>query len=338
MNVHDGKSILNLPYQSRQIIVVANDALVETTGRRRPGNAKTQQSLGAAEVVASILDHVTPGAKLGFVLTKRAVDAYVGWMQAEAGGLTVLQVSRSDAQEISFPIGHPRDGITYVGHPSTPNVYYAMADFHKAMFQQKLCEAVRLLMNLGASKIEVEHVSGWGESFSANLTVPLPSAVSVTGRASSHSKGQTRLLYKAEFSGTTNPAVPSGLVWYNHEPTWQAIAEGRLMHGLKNFSIDLKYADDFGINAGLAAKIQKTGLDVGGKFEDHQSTHWRISGRFAASRAQPHDLRERAPVVLMKGSPAASEGTSAQEKRAAPKKRVQAKSGSRTSDAERASE
>jgi hypothetical protein len=128
-------------------------------------------------------------------------------------------------------------------------------------------------------------------------------------------------------------------VWFNHEPTWQAIAEGRLMHGLKNFSIDLKYADDFGINAGLAAKIRKTGLDVGGKFEDHQSTHWRISGRFAtASRAQPHDLREQAPVVLLKASPPASEGTSAQQKQPSPKKRAQAKLRSKTSDAKRASE
>lgn len=300
MDDESSKFNLKLPYQNRQIIVVANDALVESTRRRKDQASKVTQSLEVVESLTTLTDHIVPGVKLGLILTKRAVDAYAGWTQARAGGLTVFQISRSDAQEIQFPVGHPRDGVVYVGHPSVPNVYYPMADFHKAMFEHKLCEAVRLLMNLGATKIEVEHINGWDETFSVNLAVPLASTGTIGGHGGGHSKGQTRLLYRAELSGTTNPTIPVDMVWYNHEPTWQVISEGRTKHGLEQFSIDLKYVDDFGVSAGLAAKIEKSGLDVGGKFQDHQSTHWRIKGHFRKADSRPPHGSTRRPSQTFK--------------------------------------
>ena len=70
------------------------------------------------------------------------------------------------------------------------------------------------------------------------------------------------------------------MVWYEHEPTWQSIAKGRINYGLQDFSLSVSYEDDFGVNAGLKVAISKTGLEVGGKFEDHESTVWRLEGQF----------------------------------------------------------
>ncbi|NER36683.1 MAG: hypothetical protein F6J93_22315 [Oscillatoria sp. SIO1A7] len=91
---------------------------------------------------------------------------------------------------------------------------------------------------------------------------------------------KSQLLYEATLKGAVEPSIPENIVWYRHEPTWKSIAEGRLKFGLKNFSLNVSYEDDFGVHAGLKASAIKAGLDIGGKFEDHQSTVWRIEGTF----------------------------------------------------------
>jgi hypothetical protein len=156
-----------------------------------------------------------------------------------------------------------------------------MADFHRVTFEHKFCEAVELLMSLGAKKMRVEHVTGWSKDFSARLSVPLGTpSEKVTLEAGKHSATRSGLLYEASLLGTDEPTVPDSLVWYAHEPTWQAVAKGRIGFGLSDFSLSVAYEDDFGINAGLKVAVLKAGLELGGKFEDHQSTVWRLEGSF----------------------------------------------------------
>jgi len=45
-------------------------------------------------------------------------------------------------------------------------------------------------------------------------------------------------------------------------------------------SRNVRYEADFGVNAGLKMELSSAGLDVGGKFEDHTSTIWKITGTF----------------------------------------------------------
>lgn len=61
------------------------------------------------------------------------------------------------------------------------------------------------------------------------------------------------------------------------------IADGRINFGLREFNLNITYDDDFGVNAGLKVAVKKVGLDIGGSFEDHQSTVWRLEGSFASS-------------------------------------------------------
>lgn len=136
-------------------------------------------------------------------------------------------------------------------------------------------------MNLGATYIKVEHMTGWSKDFSIKLSVPFgESGESISEKLKKESESSSKLLYEANFPGTTEPDVPDGLVWYPHEPTWQNIAKGRKDFGLQNFSLNVNYEDDFGVNAGLKVSVQKSGLELGGKFEDHESTVWRIVGQF----------------------------------------------------------
>lgn len=278
---YSSSCFLELPYSSRQLIVVTDDVIVEAAKQEeRKAVQVRQDGLDWKKITEAIVFDVIP-LPLGRTIAEVTREAIKAWGRARDNGLLVLPVGSTTAKLLSFPPGHPRDGVLYIGHPALPNVYYTLADFHRVTFEHKFCEAINLLMSLGATSIRVEHVNGWSRDFSSRISVPLGEAESnVSAEASSSSNSGSRLLFEARLSGTVTPSIPDDLVWYEHEPTWQSIAKGRINYGLQDFSLSVSYEDDFGINAGLKVAISKTGLEVGGKFEDHESTVWRLEGQF----------------------------------------------------------
>jgi hypothetical protein len=278
--INNKLEILSLPYTDRQIIVVTADELAEAT-QYEGKKALHAQSNGVdwrriAEV--AILDVVPiPFSNLLVEISKEAIQS---WGRARESGVGVMAIGKSVAKNLSFPPGHPREGLIYIGHPTLNTAYYPMAEFHRVIFEHKFCEAIELLMALGATKIKVEHVKGWSKDFSGRISAPLGSTCNIKSETESKENKASSLLYEANLVGLNNPVIPESLVWFNHEPTWQSIAKGRINYGLQNFSLSISYEDDFGVNAGLKASVLKSGLDIGGKFEDHQSTVWRLEGEF----------------------------------------------------------
>lgn len=270
--------ILQLPYSERQLVIVQPDEVVAATRR-----AQTATTSGKPP------DDWNAMARLGKDALKFAIfpfsqidaikDALTALWKAWEGGLNVLQIGRSDAAKLQFPPGHPREQALYVAHPALPTVYYTTASFHRMAFEHKFSEAIYLLMSLGAIQITVEHVRGWSREFSAHLSVPIPEA-DTNLNASKFSKSASSLLFEATLNNKQSPLIPENLVWYPHELTWQAVAKGRMQFGLSQFSLTVNYEDDFGINAGFKMRAQKAGLDLGGSFEDHVATTWKIHGKF----------------------------------------------------------
>lgn len=276
-------SLLEGPYAARQLIVVVDDVAVEQARRKQsPGERATEDQtqrliIGAAAGVVSLVAPFPVG-----IIVPIIVDLVKGLTRLREEGVEVSVISQSQAASLRFPPGHPRHNVLYVGHPADPKVYFTTAQFHRLTFEHKFAEAVHLLMALGATTLEVEHIAGWSSEFSSKLGIVLPPAEIEAGvEANKNRRSGAKLLFTATLEGTKNPRIPDNLVWYHHEPTWQRIADGRLSYGLKDFTLTVSYEDDFGINAGLKLKAAKVGLDLGGQFEDHQSTVWRIVGKFA---------------------------------------------------------
>jgi hypothetical protein len=273
--------LVRRPYAERQLVVVSEEEILKAAQEAENDddcNERDSENFlkAAGNIFMKGLDYSFRNSLLGI-----GIEAYQAWIRARNSGIPILPISRSQAASITFPPGHPRDGVLYVGHPAAPNVYYTMADFHRYLFEHKLCEAVDLLMSLGATVIRVEHISGWSRNFSSRLSVPLAGAGdSVDAELGVKSGKSNHILFEASLSGTSTPSIPDGLVWYPHESTWSSIARGRIKYGLKDFSIGVSYLDDFGINAGLRARVLKSGLDLGGDFEGHESTVWRLEGKF----------------------------------------------------------
>jgi len=270
--------VTSLPYSSRQLIIVQPDVVV-AAAREAEANAATQSGeTDWVDVYARVVRMLGMRSIYG-VAFELATEALMALAKARESGLDVLQVGHGEAKRLQFPPGHPRVQALYVAHPAVPSVYYTAAAFHRMSFEHKFSEAIRLLMSLGASHIVVEHVHGWSSEFSARVSAGLPQgegSVSVGRKESTSSK----LLFDALLNNKREPSLPAGLVWYLHEPTWQVVASGRLEYGMQQFSLNVVYDDDFGINAGLKMRAQKAGLEIGGAFEDHMATTWKIHGKF----------------------------------------------------------
>jgi hypothetical protein len=281
------RDLLGRPYAQRQRIVVVDDAVVEAEQEAEAEAARTGKGVDWAQVavrVAKAAAIATSGSVVGGLGVGVSLDVMGAASRARSEGLKVLPVGRTEAQALVLPPGHPRDRVVYVGHPAIDSTYYPASGFHRMTFEHKFAEAVRLLMALGATDLEVEHVRGWSDDFAVDLSVPLPAALSASAGVTAgrnQAKGSSAL-FRAKLAGTTTPSVPEGLVWLPHEPTWQQVAEGRMSYGLREFQLAVRYEDDYGINAGLKVAAQNVGLELGGSFQEHEATTWKINGTFDA--------------------------------------------------------
>ena len=290
----DREDVLSRQYLERQMVMVSEGAFIEAAEAesRKQAESNSGKSFDWMQVADAVSRLLVPN--LTATLIDAGVWAFKAWSKARESGLPVLAISREQAAQLSFPPGHPREGVVYVGHPSIPRHYYTLADFHRVMFEQKVAEAVELLMSLGATTIRAEHITGWSQEFSTKLSLGIPSVDAKTSvEASGKKRRSAAMLFQATLRGGSIPRIPPNLVWFEHEPTWKTVANGRMQYGLEEFSLSITYMDDFGINLGVKASVTKAGLDVGGKFEGHESTIWKLTGKFRPDGAEPK--KEPAP-------------------------------------------
>ncbi|MNB92771.1 hypothetical protein D3C81_571320 [compost metagenome] len=267
------------PYAERQLIVVLSDKEVKAQKEYQGDKQDTTPFSKIIKTVAKLSRIISP---LPFEIAETTLELYKGIIKLREQGIKTLSVSQNEASKLVFPPGHPRFGVLYIAHPAATNVYFPFAQFHRLTFEHKFSEAVILLMSLGASYIEVQHITGWSKEFSTKMDISIPQVnTGISGEASSAKKTSSEILFTANFNENSSASLPEKLVWYYHEPTWQQIAEGRLKYGMKDFSLSVRYEDDLGVNMGLKVAATKAKLDIGGSFEDHQSTVWKIVGRFA---------------------------------------------------------
>jgi hypothetical protein len=165
----------------------------------------------------------------------------------------------------------------YAGHPTRSDEYFPVNSFHGDVFDTKVAEAINLLHSLGAFSISVQHVRGWTRG--ANFEVGGPRLpFKILGRTTRG--GSKSITFDGEYAPTTAPALPEDLSWYDREPLWRALAEGRLRSGMTRFQLDVRYDQDFGIDLKLVDSAKQLGLRLGGEFKAQRETIWRMTGHF----------------------------------------------------------
>lgn len=268
-----------------RLIVVVPDKTAEAMREAQAAPTAPEESF-ATKIAKSVFSMYTEPFAIS--LGKQAVELIKTIMEAldKGADLTTLSYSETKKLKLIFPPGHPRENVVYAQHPANPLVYYTASSFHRQAFEHKFAEVITLLSSLGANEIKVEHVCGWDQDFSASLGITVPTQDAVSLGAGKKGVEHSTVLFDAKLEGHDSPSIPENLTWYPHEALWQAVATARVNNGLKNFNLSLTYSDDYGLNAGFKATIKGTGLDLGGKFEEHQSTVWKITGTFGPASLQ----------------------------------------------------
>jgi hypothetical protein len=218
--------IASMPYARRKLVVIADDAIVraERLAAKEAHEGKTvpdSSDINWRELAVSWLKSMVMPGYSAMMLAQAAIEIYNNINKLRATGVDVLTITISEAEQLIFAPGHPLNKVVYVAHPASSSIYYTAAQFHRLTFEHKFSEAIRLLMALGATEMEVEHVSGWSREFSARLSVPLATAgVSAGADAGKEESRGSYALYTAKLNPRGEATRPDGMVWFPHEPTW----------------------------------------------------------------------------------------------------------------------
>jgi hypothetical protein len=136
-------TILDLPYKDRQSIVISD------------GPSRPPHKIDWRRVLKASYGPAGGFGLWGSITGPASVLAQRKEMRQKYASL--LQVTQQDAEQLTFPVGHPREKVVYVGHPVDARTYIPMFNFHRFLFEHKTAEALRLVRALGASDILIEH-------------------------------------------------------------------------------------------------------------------------------------------------------------------------------------
>lgn len=146
-------------------------------------------------------------------------------------------------ENLIFPLGHPKANTLYVGHPMLPNKYIPFENYELELLEDKLRELCFLLQKLGATEISIESVNSSKKEANTDTNVKAKADAAYgflegNGNVKSNSKYDfleeisKSIGLHQEFAPQSLPELPSNLVWYPGEPSWQRLAKQRLEGGL----------------------------------------------------------------------------------------------------------
>jgi hypothetical protein len=272
-----GEDLMTMLYPERQLIVVVRDDAVGLVQRATSGDAPRRWARAAPWIKSSFALRISLAAAASATHLRKLRQ------RSDRANLRYLVVTTSQAKNLRFPTGHPLRNTVYAGDPGVVGRYYPIASFHRILFEGKVAEVLRLLRSLGATEISIEYLEGFRRGAGVDLTVAVPAEVDVNvgGGVNATTTARSSAKTTMHLSPTMSAQLPTDLVWFQSEPLWQEVAKARLEAGLRSFTIDVNYADDYGINADLEAMIKDVGLQFGGSFTEYRETVWKLSGSFA---------------------------------------------------------
>lgn len=161
----------------------------------------------------------------------------------------------------------------YAVHPHDRGLFIPISQFHSYLLEEKRSEFVTLMTSLGARSVRLSHAGVEKRAMRGEAGIDGIKSVDVGLKAGVRDSKSSHftLAMTIDERPARSPALPTKLVWYHHEPMWQALCEARLTHGASAFKVGFSYKSDFGVDASLCAKVEGMGLKVGGAFEANES-------------------------------------------------------------------
>lgn len=135
--------------------------------------------------------------------------------------------------DMQFQLNHPIDGYVYRKHPdkkSSPNLFVDVVTYAKYLKELKEQELLNILINLGATKIELAELTENSEDFSSNFEFGLQYYAGQAGvKVNQSTSGKKEKIEKyfmegKDFSGELDRG---NYFWLNTEPSWETLIIAR---------------------------------------------------------------------------------------------------------------
>ena len=159
---------------------------------------------------------------------------------ADISGGKVPEVLISELPNLVLPVGHPIPYEVYVGHPLDKNVYYPISSYQVELLKDKIHEFCYLVQCLGATELTIEAYNAAYSSKETNNRTDANAELGSFAKANYHNERKSKLYEEIsnsmsvhqQFTHNKEPFVPEGVMWFQHEVSWQRMASQRLVGGL----------------------------------------------------------------------------------------------------------
>ncbi|QQU02186.1 formylglycine-generating enzyme family protein [Myroides odoratus] len=135
---------------------------------------------------------------------------------------------------LEFPVGHPIDNTLYVVHPYNEKYYIPIDGHEHILFKDRIDEFNNLVQALGATEIKYTRINKKGTNSSRkedlNIHLKVDGKVNKGALGFNYHDKEDQSLSEAvgyftgqKFNPKVKPHLPSKLVWYNKETSWQRL-------------------------------------------------------------------------------------------------------------------
>jgi hypothetical protein len=168
----------------------------------------------------------------------------------------------------------------YQVHPEQPDRYLPVGTYYRETVEERWNEAIRLLMALGAIRIE----ASFDQAALSQIGFEAQAAAGAVqaGASAGHTRiSTTESSVRIEMSDANRSVrVPEGLRWFDEEPSWQTLAEARLENGATRYDCFVKVQESHGLTSDVIADLKRAELRLGGSLEHIKSTVIRYQAEF----------------------------------------------------------
>lgn len=244
----------------------------------------TMVGLGAIKTFNAIYDKKN--------ISKSEADSINAEIKALQDSMKKYHVTRSEAFDrgYKFPPGHPQTGVLYKIHPlakyessDKENVYIPESDYSKVLLDEREAELLRLLVDLGATKISISRVLNEKKrvEVSSQINIDVASSVSGDAKANYHSSVnneeqnvRTFILRGKEWF-IDEKVDNNKYSWLFYEPSWRSVVNAREVGMCLSAAIEISelsvYSKD--VSLGLEIKHRALKASASGAYSDQEDSY-----------------------------------------------------------------
>jgi hypothetical protein len=166
-----------------------------------------------------------------------------------------------------FPPQHPQKGIIYSCTDFEPNFYIPLSSFHQYSFNLKQSSFIEMCASLNAKEILL--IDEIVDNVKTNLDAKIEIMESYNKLSAEFKLGEIKF-DKTSFifpKPNEKKIIQYESKWINCEPNWQTLQKLRIENNISEYTCELNYTDEMGVNIEMATKLKNNGLNIGGSFE-----------------------------------------------------------------------